>query len=42
VQIILVSGRLKTAKTLTIMPRHVALAAIALLCLVFATSAAFS
>lgn len=41
-QIILVSGRLKTAKTLTIMPRHVALAVLILFGLVFATSAAFS
>lgn len=41
-QIILVSGRLKTAKTLTIMPRHVAMALLAFVGLVFATSLAFS
>lgn len=41
-QIILVSRRLKTAKTLTIMPRHVMLAVLVLFGLVFATSAAFS
>jgi murein DD-endopeptidase MepM/ murein hydrolase activator NlpD len=42
VQIILVSGRLKTVKTLNIMPRHVALAVLVLFGFVFATSAAFS
>jgi murein DD-endopeptidase MepM/ murein hydrolase activator NlpD len=42
VQIIVVSGRLKAARTITIMPRHVAMAAFALLGVVFATSAAFS
>lgn len=41
-QIILVSGRLKTAKTLTIMPRHLVMAALILVGTVFATSAAFS
>lgn len=41
-QIIVVSGRLKAAKTLTIMPRHVAMAMLLLVGLVFATSAAFS
>ena len=41
-QIILVSGRLKTAKTLTIMPRHLALAAFVFFGLVMATSAGFS
>ncbi|HZX32579.1 MAG TPA: M23 family metallopeptidase [Rhodocyclaceae bacterium] len=41
-QIILVSGRLKAAKTITIMPRHVVLAVCVLFGLVFATSAAFS
>lgn len=41
-QIILVSGRLKAAKTITIMPRHVVVAVLVLAGLVFATSAAFS
>ena len=41
-QIILVSGRLKTAKTLTIMPRHVLLAVGCFVGLVIATSMAFS
>lgn len=41
-QIILVSGRLKASKTITIMPRHVAMAVLILFGLVFATSAAFS
>lgn len=41
-QIILVSGRLKAAKTITIMPRHVVLAVSVLIGAVFATSAAFS
>lgn len=41
-QIILVSGRLKAAKTITIMPRHVVLAVCVLFGLVFTTSAAFS
>lgn len=42
VQIILVSGRLKAARTITIMPRHVAVAVSVLIGLVFAMSAAFS
>lgn len=42
VQIILVSGRLKAAKTITIMPRHVVMAVLVLVALVFTTSAAFS
>ncbi len=41
-QIILVSRHLKTAKTVTIMPRHVMVAFIAFLALVLATSLAFS
>ncbi len=41
-QIILVSGRLKTARTLNIMPRHVLLAAAIFFALVLGTSAVFS
>lgn len=41
-QIILVSRHLKTAKTLTIMPRHVVLALCAFVFIVFSTSALFS
>lgn len=41
-QIILVSRHLKTAKTLTIMPRHVVLALFAFIFIVFSTSALFS
>lgn len=41
-QIILVSRRLKAAKTLTIMPRHLVLAVLFLVAAVFLTSAAFS
>lgn len=41
-QIIFVSGHFKTARTVTIMPRHVVLAVAAFVGLVFATSAAFS
>lgn len=41
-QIILVSRRLKTARTFTIMPRHLLMAALAFVFLVMATSAAFS
>lgn len=41
-QIILVSRRLKAAKTLTIMPRHLVLAAVSFVVAVFAISAAFS
>ncbi len=41
-QIILVSGRLKAARTLTIMPRHWLMAAVLFVALVIATSAVFS
>lgn len=41
-QIIFVSGHFKTARTVTIMPRHIVLAVAAFVGLVFATSAAFS
>lgn len=41
-QIILVSGRLKAARTVTIMPRHVVLAGLLFCVLVFGTSALFS
>lgn len=41
-QIIFVSRHMKTAKTVTIMPRHLVLATCALFFLVFATSATFS
>lgn len=41
-QIIVVSGRLKAARTITIMPRHVVMAVLALVGLVFSMSAAFS
>ncbi|HLO62095.1 MAG TPA: M23 family metallopeptidase [Azonexus sp.] len=41
-QIILVSRHLKAARTITIMPRHVAATAFVLLALVFSTSALFS
>ena len=41
-QIILVSRHLKAAKTITIMPRHLAAALVVLLALIFSTSALFS
>lgn len=41
-QIILVSGRLRAARTVTIMPRHVVLAVLLFCALVFGTSALFS